>query len=127
MAMQCDGPYASSKFAGEGLSDSMRLELMKWGISVSLIVVGQIKTHMWGKLTGKNAPASTEVKKTSVEHELYGDLFREVERAVGDFKVPLVLLLLFRVRSFMQLLLLTQRPDTSSPKYQVFLLSSFET
>merc|ERR1712146_303555 len=80
------GPYASSKFAGEGLSDSMRLELMKWGISVSLIVVGQIKTNMWGKLTGKNAPASTEVKKTSVEHELYGDLFREVERAVGIFQ-----------------------------------------
>jgi NAD(P)-dependent dehydrogenase (short-subunit alcohol dehydrogenase family) len=86
MAMQCDGPYASSKFAGEGLSDSMRLELMKWGISVSLIVVGQIKTNMWGKLTGKNAPASTEVKKTSVEHELYGELFGQVEKAVGTFQ-----------------------------------------
>ena len=85
MAMQCDGPYASSKFAGEGLADSMRLELSKWDISVSLIVVGQIKTAMWGKLTGENAP-STEINKSSTEQELYGELFDQVQKAVGSFK-----------------------------------------
>jgi len=85
MAMQCDGPYASSKFAGEGLADSMRLELMKWDISVSLIVVGQIKTSMWGKLTGSNAP-SKQISRSSKEEELYGELFGQVQKAVGQFQ-----------------------------------------
>ena len=40
------GPYASSKFALEGLSDSLRLELSGFGIHVVLIEPGIIHTNM---------------------------------------------------------------------------------
>ena len=43
------GPYAASKFALEALSDSMRLELMPWGINVSVIEPGPISTPIWSK------------------------------------------------------------------------------
>jgi len=43
------GPYAASKFAIEALSDSMRLELMPWGIHVSVIEPGPISTPIWSK------------------------------------------------------------------------------
>jgi NAD(P)-dependent dehydrogenase (short-subunit alcohol dehydrogenase family) len=40
------GPYASSKFALEGLSDSLRVELSPFGIHVVLIEPGIIHTNM---------------------------------------------------------------------------------
>ena len=43
------GPYAASKFAIEGLSDSLRRELRPWGIHVSLIEPGAVATPIWGK------------------------------------------------------------------------------
>lgn len=43
------GPYAASKFALEALSDSLRVELRRWGISVSLIEPGSVKTPIWDK------------------------------------------------------------------------------
>ncbi len=41
------GAYAASKFAVEALSDSLRLELYPWGISVSLIEPGAVRTPIW--------------------------------------------------------------------------------
>jgi len=43
------GPYAASKFALEALSDSLRGELSKWGISVSVIEPGNVATPIWEK------------------------------------------------------------------------------
>ena len=43
------GPYAASKHALEALSDSMRVELLPWGLHVSLIVAGAIDTPAWRK------------------------------------------------------------------------------
>ncbi|MGO8746276.1 MAG: SDR family oxidoreductase [Thermoguttaceae bacterium] len=43
------GPYAASKHAMEALSDSLRLELRRWGISVSLIETGSVQTPIWDK------------------------------------------------------------------------------
>ena len=42
LAAQCDGTYAASKHALEGLTDSLRLELSAWDMSVSLVVPGQV-------------------------------------------------------------------------------------
>ena len=43
------GPYCASKFALEGLTDALRLELAPWGVEVSLIEPGSIDTDIWRK------------------------------------------------------------------------------
>jgi NAD(P)-dependent dehydrogenase (short-subunit alcohol dehydrogenase family) len=43
------GPYNTSKFALEGLSESLRRELMLYGVDVILIAPGAIATPIWDK------------------------------------------------------------------------------
>lgn len=43
------GPYAASKFAVEGFSESLRLEMLRYGIHVVLIEPGSYKTEIWSK------------------------------------------------------------------------------
>jgi NAD(P)-dependent dehydrogenase (short-subunit alcohol dehydrogenase family) len=43
------GPYAASKFAVEGMSDSLRRELRPWGMHVALIEPGAVATPIWDK------------------------------------------------------------------------------
>jgi short-subunit dehydrogenase len=42
-------PYASSKFAVEGFSESLRYELLPFGIFVSLVEPGSYQTDIWEK------------------------------------------------------------------------------
>jgi len=42
-------PYCSSKFALEGITDSLRMEMREWGIQVSIVEPGAIKTPIWDK------------------------------------------------------------------------------
>ena len=54
-ALPCSGPYCSSKYALEGLTDSLRMEMRQWGISVSIVEPGAIRTPIWNKsLAGAN-------------------------------------------------------------------------
>src|SRR5216684_7141096 len=48
-ALPFSGPYCASKFALEGLTDSLRMELRQFGISVSIIEPGAVKTPIWEK------------------------------------------------------------------------------
>lgn len=43
------GPYSTSKFGLEGLSESLRRELMLYGIEVVVIAPGAVATAIWGK------------------------------------------------------------------------------
>ncbi|KAA0094752.1 SDR family oxidoreductase [Mycolicibacterium sp. P1-18] len=44
------GAYSASKYAIESLADALRMELRPWGIKVSLIEPGPIRTDMWGDI-----------------------------------------------------------------------------
>lgn len=43
------GPYCASKFALEAIGESLRHELHPWGISVSVVEPGAVKTAIWDK------------------------------------------------------------------------------
>ncbi|MDR9793687.1 oxidoreductase [Aeribacillus pallidus] len=43
------GPYVASKFAVEGFSESLRLEMLPYGVHVVLIEPGSYKTEIWSK------------------------------------------------------------------------------
>lgn len=43
------GPYVASKFAVEGFSESLRLEMLPYGVHVALIEPGSFKTNIWSK------------------------------------------------------------------------------
>src|SRR3990167_4741518 len=42
-------PYCASKFAVEGLSESLRRELLPYGVDVVIIAPGAVATPIWGK------------------------------------------------------------------------------
>ncbi len=54
MGMPFVGPYAASKHALEGLSESLRRELLLYGIDVIVIGPGAVKTPIWNKNTNEN-------------------------------------------------------------------------
>jgi hypothetical protein len=42
-------PYCASKFALEGLSESLRRELLLYGIDVVVVALGPVKSAIWSK------------------------------------------------------------------------------
>jgi short-subunit dehydrogenase len=51
IALPMAGPYAASKFALEGVSDTLRRELSDQGVDVVVIQPGGVKTPIWKKGT----------------------------------------------------------------------------
>jgi NAD(P)-dependent dehydrogenase (short-subunit alcohol dehydrogenase family) len=63
------GPYNASKFALEGLSESLRRELMLFGIDVIIVAPGAVATPIWDKAEAldvsqyANTPYATALEK----------------------------------------------------------------
>lgn len=63
------GPYVASKHAIEGLSESLRRELMLFGIDVIIVAPGAVKTPIWSKAeevdiaTYQNSPYFSALQK----------------------------------------------------------------
>jgi NAD(P)-dependent dehydrogenase (short-subunit alcohol dehydrogenase family) len=41
------GPYCASKFALEAITDALRMELLPWGLHVSIVEPGVVRTPIW--------------------------------------------------------------------------------
>ncbi len=63
------GVYSASKFALEGLTDALRVELSPWKLHVSLIEPGSIATPGWDKL--KRGAEETARKLPETGRDLY--------------------------------------------------------
>lgn len=68
------GGYVASKHALEGLGDVMRRESAKFGVKISLIEPGSIKTAMQARL--RNSLDDRIAGLSKEEAELYGHLYR---------------------------------------------------
>ncbi len=72
------GAYAASKFAMEGLTDTLRRELRPWGIPVSIVQPGRVATPIWEK----SLEAADELLRASPRraYDLYGPVIEKVRR-----------------------------------------------
>lgn len=61
-----NGPYSMSKFAMEALSDALRMELKPWGIQVSILEPGSIKTPIWTKSQAAGHALSEQIPKQAL-------------------------------------------------------------
>lgn len=76
VALPLVGAYAMSKHALEALSDSLRRELMLYGIDVVLVGPGAVKTPIWGKTVEMNV---NQYKGTD-----YYDILRRLQKNIPD-------------------------------------------
>jgi NAD(P)-dependent dehydrogenase (short-subunit alcohol dehydrogenase family) len=76
VAIPMVGPYAASKFALEGMSDSLRRELRPWGIHVALIEPGAVATPIWGRSAGEAEAMLAEAPPELIER--YGDVIEAI-------------------------------------------------
>jgi NAD(P)-dependent dehydrogenase (short-subunit alcohol dehydrogenase family) len=78
LALPIAGPYAASKFALEGLSDSLRREVAQHGVDVIVVEPGGVKTPIWDK--GFDEANRMRAAFGPAAEQLYGNLIDAVER-----------------------------------------------
>jgi NAD(P)-dependent dehydrogenase (short-subunit alcohol dehydrogenase family) len=72
------GAYTASKFAMEGLTDTLRRELSPWGVAVSIVEPGRIATPIWEKSLKVADELLDALPRRALE--LYGPAIEEVRR-----------------------------------------------
>jgi NAD(P)-dependent dehydrogenase (short-subunit alcohol dehydrogenase family) len=70
-------PYAASKHAIEGWSESLRLEMQTFGVKVVLIEPGSYKTNIWS--TGKQV-----AEESLKSHSPYQDYMQSIEKYIAE-------------------------------------------
>jgi len=78
VALPLLGPYNASKFALEGLSDSLRRELLGQGIDVVLVEPGGVRTPIWQK--GRDAADALVARVPPEAERLYGRLIAALRK-----------------------------------------------
>jgi NAD(P)-dependent dehydrogenase (short-subunit alcohol dehydrogenase family) len=78
VALPLLSPYSASKFALEGVSDSLRRELRPHGVDVIVIEPGGIKTPIWKK--GNELAAEMMARMPPEAERLYGPLIARVRK-----------------------------------------------
>lgn len=84
IALPMVGPYAASKFGLEAVSDSLRRELRPWGMHVSVIEPGAVKTPIWDK--GVETANRMEEEMGQRGRDLYGRLADRIREET--LKIP---------------------------------------
>jgi NAD(P)-dependent dehydrogenase (short-subunit alcohol dehydrogenase family) len=74
------GPYCASKFAVEAIGESLRHDLRPWGISVSVIEPGAIKTAIWDK--GREEADRLEGDLPDEAKDRYADHLGAIRKAI---------------------------------------------
>jgi NAD(P)-dependent dehydrogenase (short-subunit alcohol dehydrogenase family) len=74
------GPYAASKFAIEGIAESLRHEVHQWGIHVAVIEPGAVKTPIWDK--GRETTARLEDELPDEAQEQYGSQIAMIKKGI---------------------------------------------
>lgn len=77
------GSSCATKYAIEGATDTLRMELRKWGMEISLIEPGPVATPLWDKALDAFAALRTAVP-TDVLADYYPDFAAAVGRARAD-------------------------------------------
>lgn len=75
------GAYNGSKFALEGIADSLRIELRPWKIKVSLVEPSNTATDMWGD--AGDVFEETLASLTPEEAQLYSGHAKGMRRTIG--------------------------------------------
>jgi NAD(P)-dependent dehydrogenase (short-subunit alcohol dehydrogenase family) len=89
-------PYAGSKFAMEGISDSLRRELRPLGVHVAIVEPGAVATEIWRKGVAaadeliESAPPEAEVVYGKVIAAIRAQAAKATERAIPPDEVAKV-------------------------------------
>ncbi len=75
-------PYAASKHAVEAVSDGLRRELMDFGIPLTIVEPGPIKSEIWNKAKAESAVQINKYKGTPYER-IYGKMEKAVQGMEG--------------------------------------------
>lgn len=74
------GPYAASKHAIEAIAESLREELRPWGMAVSVVAPGAVRTPIWDK--GRAYADELEARLPAEARDLYSDAVDDLRRGI---------------------------------------------